>query len=73
MSYDGSSTKYSGGDEQHQIVRNRSHNAEESMSKKKDWLIQNVNGITRFDVVFSPSKFKYEEAEREIPKGIILK
>ena len=58
-----------GGEQQH-TVRDKSLTKDEVLSKEKDWVIQNVDGITRFDVVFSPSKLRYEEAERETPKGI---
>ena len=70
-SYHGNYTTYSDGEEKMQTGNNKSQNKDENTSKGKDWVVQNVNGITRFDVVFSPSKFKYEEAERDVPKGII--
>ena len=52
------------------VFHDASYNKGERSSK--EWVVHNVNGITRFDVVFSPSKFKYEEAERDTPKGILV-
>ena len=61
---------YAEDEEKPPVFQNGSHKKEER--SKKEWVVQNVNGITRFDVVFSPSKFKYEEAERDSPKGILV-
>ena len=34
---------------------------------RRDWIVQNMDGITRFDVVFSSPKNTHEEPERETP------
>ncbi|XP_065054654.1 interaptin-like [Rhopilema esculentum] len=67
LSYNEKSTERQHDDETNRIVHsNETHG---SSRKQRDWVVQNMNGITRFDVVFSPTKSRYQEAEREYTQG----
>lgn len=60
---------YTDEDDSTQTIDNRLCIKDGNQKAGKDWVIQNVDGITRFDVIFSPSERGYEEAERDLPKG----
>ena len=67
LSYNEKSTERQHDDEANRIL----HGSETrgSSRKQRDWVVQNMNGITRFDVVFSPTQSRYQEAEREYSQG----
>lgn len=69
MSYQGSYTAYSDEEDGANAKGDWLDSKSKGKNNNKEWVIQNVDGITRFDVVFSPSKLKYEQAERDSPNG----